>query len=879
MKKINIDYNIIAQWTLEELKQNYQVNDQGYTTEAAEIIRQTHGNNKIEGSKKTPLWLTIFKSYITPFTLILILLAMISFMTEYVMVPTSERDLLTVIIIVVLVLISGTMTLMQSVQSNQAAEKLQSMVNVTTAVKRDGTFQEIPMEDVVLGDRIRLSAGDMIPADLRLITTKDLFISQASLTGESYPVEKIANTIIEKEDVATNHPNLAFMGSNVVSGSAEGIVIATGQTTLFGQIATDVTSAPPLTSFEIGINKTSLLLIRFMAVMAPLVILINGMTKGDWLQALLFGLSVAVGLTPEMLPMIVTSNLVKGSKTMAKEGTIIKNLNSIQNFGAIDVLCTDKTGTLTQDKIVLEYHLNLEGETDNRVLRHAFLNSFYQTGLKNLMDRAIIEAAEKELDTQQISYEKVDEIPFDFVRRRMSVVVQDAFGKTQMITKGAIEEMLEVSTLVDYKGAILELNQTMKEKILAKVTALNNEGFRVIGVAQKTNPSTIDEFSIKDEADMVLIGYLAFLDPPKDSTAEALQALKDHQVDVKVLTGDNALVTQAVCQQVGIKANKYLSGEAITTMTKEELAMAVEDYSIFVKLSPTQKADITNLLKANGHVVGFMGDGINDAPAMHAADVGISVDTAVDIAKESADVILLEKDLMVLEKGIIAGRNIFGNIMKYIKITTSSNFGNMFSVLIASIFLPFLPMLPIQLLALNLIYDLACMAIPWDKMDDEYIREPKKWDASSISRFMIWFGPVSSLFDLVIYILMYFVIAPAVMGGSYTQLAEPQQALFASLFHTGWFVLSLWSQTLVLYGLRTNKLPFIESNPSFPFILITSLGLIVGSILPYTPIGEGVGLIPLPGTYWLWMIIIIILYLALVTFVKRIYIKRYGDLL
>lgn len=883
MTKMNnnrkVDYNRFAEMNIAEIMQEFKTTMQGFSEETAAEIRKEFGNNEIEYGEKTPLWLTVLKAYFTPFTLILLALAAISFVTEFILADAGDKSLVTVLLIVVLVVISGTMSLIQSVKANDAAEELQQMVKVTTAVKRDGQYQEIPLQDIVMGDLIKLSAGDMIPADLRIIQSKDLFVSQASLTGESYPVEKKAELGTEASDSPTNLETLAFMGSNVISGSAEGMVIATGNSTMFGQVAKEVTADAPKTSFEIGIEKTSHLLIRFMLIMAPLVVLINGVTKGDWLQALLFGLSVAVGLTPEMLPMIVTTNLIKGSNAMAKEGTIIKNINSIQNFGAIDVLCTDKTGTLTQDKIVLEYHLNLEGQEDERVLRHAYLNSYYQTGLKNLMDVAIIEAANEELNTNAIIYEKVDEIPFDFARRRMSVVVEDTNGKTQMITKGAIEEMLAISDYVDYAGQVSPLTQETKEMVLENVRRLNNDGFRVVGVAQKTNPSVVDEFSIKDEANMVLIGYLAFLDPPKETTKAALEALKAHQVEVKVLTGDNALVTQAVCKQVGIDATKYITGEEVALLSEEELSVVIEEHSIFVKLNPSQKATITRLLRENGHVVGFLGDGINDAPAMRAADVGISVDTAVDIAKESADVILLEKDLMVLERGIVSGRKIFENIMKYIKATTSSNFGNMFSVLIASIFLPFLPMMPIHLLFLGLIYDVSCIAIPWDKMDAEYLEEPKKWDSNSIGKFMFWFGPTSSIFDITTFALLFFVMAPQVLGGNYGSLNEDGQELFMALFHAGWFVMSLWSQTMVLYALRTEKLPFIQSNPSVPFFLVTMLGIVVGTIVPFTELGTSIGLASLPGNYWIGLGITLVAYIALVTVVKNWYVKSHGNLL
>lgn len=872
-------YAAFAGKTKQELLNFFHSTDQGMKDEQIEESREKYGENSISYGKKTPFIVEALKAYITPFTLVLIVLGVISFITEYVLAAPGDKDLFGVIIIFTMVIVSGTMTLVQSVRSNQAAEKLKSLVKVTAAVKRNGDYTEIPMEEIVCGDLVRLSAGDMIPADMRLLSAKDLFVSQAALTGESYPVEKQAIVYDDETLSETSYENLAFMGSNVISGSAEGIIVSVGNETLFGHVAQTLSEKPIKSSFEIGIHKTSMLLIKFMALMAPTVIVINGLTKGDWLEAFLFGLSVAVGLTPEMLPMIVTTNLVKGASVMAKKGTVIKNLNAIQNFGAIDVLCTDKTGTLTQDKIILEYHMDCSGKEDDRVLRHAYLNSYYQTGLKNLLDVAIIDEAKQTLATDKINYRKVDEIPFDFERRRMSVVVEDTAGKTQMITKGAIEEMLSISNYIDIDGIVSPLTNEKRESVLAKVRDLNEDGLRVIGVAQKTNPSVVGEFSVKDESDMVLIGYLAFLDPPKETTKQALKALKDHGVAVKVLTGDNELVTRSVCRQVGLEINELITGEKISEMDDRELAQVAENHEVFVKLNPQQKARLTTALRQNGHTVGFLGDGINDAPAMKVADIGISVDTAVDIAKESADVILLEKDLTILERGLLSGRETFGNIMKYIKATASSNFGNMFSVLVASTFLPFLPMLPLQILFLNLIYDVSCISLPWDKMDKEYLHEPKKWEASSIGKFMVYFGPTSSIFDITTYLLMYFIICPAVVGGDFHTLDAQQKIVFIALFHAGWFVESLWSQTLVLHALRTPKIPFIQSNATFAMFTITTLGIVVGSILPFTGFGAELGLMPLPGTYWTWLVVTILAYLTLVTMVKKFYIKKFGELL
>lgn len=874
-----LNYFDLASLSIQDLMKQLGIKQEGFTYQEAADIQSIDGKNEINYGADKPLWKVFIDAFSSPFTLVLIVLACISFLTEYILINPGEKDATSAVIIILLVLLSGMMSFIQSVRSNRAAQALNQLVEVTSTVKREGTFREIPTEDIVLGDIVHLSAGDMIPSDIRLIQTKDLFISQTSLTGESYPVEKFANTIITESDSETNYDTLAYMGSEVVSGTAEGIVVRTANNTLFGQIAQDLNQEPVKTSFDKGIESTSQLLIRFMMVLAPTVILINGLTKGDWLQALLFGISVAVGLTPEMLPMIVTSNLVKGASTMAKKGTVIRNLNSIQNFGAIDVLCTDKTGTLTQDKIVLQYHLDIDGNENKRVLHHAFLNSYYQTGLKNLMDVAVIEATEKEFEIETFNYKKIDEIPFDFNRRRMSVVVEDLTGKTQMITKGAIEEMLSISQYVEINGEVQPLTEEAKVNVLNTVDDLNSNGLRVLGLSQKTNPAGIGELSVKDESDMVLIGFLAFLDPPKESTKEALNALRDHNVNVKILTGDNALVTQAICSQVGINAEHYLTGDIVSQMSENQLAEAVETYNVFVKLNPTQKAEIVRLLRKNDHVVGFLGDGINDSPAMRAADVGISVDNAVDIAKDSADVILLEKDLMILEKGIILGRKVFGNIMKYINATTSSNFGNMFSVLIASIFLPFLPMLPMQLLFLNLLYDISCMSMPWDNVDEEYLKAPKKWESSSIQRFMIWFGPTSSIFDILSFAVLFLIILPQFLGGNYSSLNSETQELFIALFHSGWFVVSLWTQTLVLYTLRTKKLPFIESRPSTVMTFFTLLGIVIGTIVPYTQLGTALDLTALPGTFWLLLLGIVIAYLILVTIVKYYYVKRYGELL
>ena len=783
------------------------------------------------------------------------------------------------IIVGVMVFVSGTLRFVQESRSGSAAERLQAMVTTTIAVVREGECRERPIGDLVAGDVIRLAAGDMIPADVRVVETKDLFVSQSSLTGESEPVEKWAAALPEAADDPLACANLAFMGSTVVSGSALALVVAVGGETLFGAVARQLAERRVRTHFEKGVNAVSWVLIRFMLCMVPVVLFLNGFTKGDWFEAALFALSVAVGLTPEMLPMIVSANLAKGASVMAGKKVIVKRLDAIQNLGAMDVLCTDKTGTLTQDRIVLEYPLDVHGNEDERVLRHAFLNSYHQTGLRNLMDVAIVEHAdEKNMLPLREEYRKVDEIPFDFTRRRMSVVVEDRTGKTQIITKGAVEEVLSICAYVEYEGRVEPLTEALVAEVLATVRSYNRAGLRVIAVAQKTNPMVAGAFSVADEAGMVLIGYLAFLDPPKASAAGAVAALREHGVAVKVLTGDNDAVARSVCEQVGLRSRSVLLGPEIEGMDDAALREAAEGADVFAKLTPQQKARIVACLR-EAHTVGFMGDGINDAAAMKASDVGISVDTAVDIAKESADVILLEKDLMVLERGALEGRKTYANTIKYIKMTASSNFGNMFSVLAASAFLPFLPLAPLQVLVLNLIYDISCTAIPWDNVDGAFLKRPKAWDASSISRFMLWFGPASSVFDITTYILMYFYICPLVLGGAYHTLTPEAQAAFVGLFQAGWFVESLWSQTLVIHTLRTPKLPFTESRASWQVLGLSSCGILAGTVLPFTAVGEALGMATLPAVYFPWLFGTLFAYMALTTFLKAIFIRRYGTLL
>jgi magnesium-translocating P-type ATPase len=877
-----------AELQADQLFSLFENSPKGYDDEGVEKSIEKFGKNVVSMGKEESLGKKIIESFVNPFTAILIALAGVSFVTDIILPLPGNKEPITVIIIVSMVLISGFMRFVQETRSGNAAKRLSAMVETTTDIQRASGRSELPLSEVVVGDIIYLAAGDMVPADMRIIQAKDLFVSQSALTGESEPLEKLGVAVDKSfNDAITDAPNIVFMGSNVISGSAMGIVIAVGDDTQLGSVAKAISTDGGGTSFEKGVNSVSWVLIRFMLVMVPIVFFMNGFTKGNWMSAFLFSVSVAVGLTPEMLPMIVTTCLAKGAISMSKEKTIIKNLNSIQNFGAMDILCTDKTGTLTQDKVVLEQHLDVTGKEDIRVLKHAYLNSYFQTGLKNLMDLAIIERIDKTAEELEmlrgleITYEKVDEIPFDFDRRRMSVVVADKTGKTQLITKGAVEEMLSICKFVDYEGEVRPLTDELREKILITVDGLNDDGMRVIAVAQKTNPAPVGAFGVKDEADMLLIGYLAFLDPPKETTSAAIKVLNEHGVEVKILTGDNDRVTRCICRQVGLRVDNLLLGVDVDKMSDEELKVVVENTNVFAKLSPDQKSRIVLLLRENGHTVGYMGDGINDAAAMKVSDVGISVDTAVDIAKESADIILLEKSLMVLERGIIEGRKTYANMIKYIKMTASSNFGNMFSVLCASAFLPFLPMESIHLILLNLIYDVSCTAIPWDNVDEDYLKVPRKWDASSVGSFMIWIGPTSSIFDIITYLFMYFVVCPLMTGGvAYHKIADPAvRASYVAIFQAGWFVQSMWTQTLVIHLIRTAHIPFIKSRASGSLTGITFIGILLLTIIPFTPFGHAIGLAALPAMFFGGLAVIVLAYMVVVTLAKNMYIKRYGELL
>lgn len=866
---------------LDELLAGLGTSMQGLTDEQAKDMLEKHGANMITAETPISSLRRLFRAFMSPFTVVLIVLAIVSVFTDVIMASPGNRSFRTVIVIVAMVTMSGVLRFVQETRSSNSAEKLKEMVKTTATVERDGR-KDISPSDIVPGDIIHFAAGDIIDADVRIVTCKDLFVSQSALTGESEPVEKYGGAAKEQTDDPLDRSNLAFMGSTVISGSAICLVLYTGNDTYFGTMAKSISVEKVVTGFDRGVNAVSWVLIRFMMCMVPVVFVINGLTKGNWLEAFLFALAVAVGLTPEMLPMIVTTNLAKGSVRMARKKSIVKSLNAIQNFGAMDILCTDKTGTLTQNKVVLAHHLDVYGNEEAEVFRYAFLNSYFQTGLKNLMDVAVLERAEKvepDIFALKDEYVKTDEIPFDFERRRMSVVIEDKEGVSRLVTKGAVEEMLKISTRAEYKGELEDLTDEVRHDIMETAEKLNAQGMRVVAVAQKIDPPGKNAFCVDDESDMVLMGYIAFLDPPKETTAAAIQALHEYGVGVKVLTGDNDGVTKYICNQVGMQVENLLLGTDVDRMDDAELSQAAEKTSVFAKLNPQQKKRIVRILRGNGnHVVGYMGDGINDAPALREADVGISVDTAVDIAKDSADIILLEKDLMILREGVIEGRKTFGNIIKYIKMTASSNFGNMFSVVVASAFLPFLPMKPIQILLLNLLYDVSLISIPWDNMDKEFMVKPRKWDASSISKFMLWLGPSSSVFDIITYLFLFFIICPSVCGGNYGA-SGVNTVLFITLFNAGWFVESLCTQTLVIHMIRTPKIPFFQSHASRPVLIATTAVIAAGMVIPYTFFGSALGMTPIPGNYYPWLVLVIVCYMMLATLLKTLFRRRYGELL
>ncbi|MGB9429097.1 MAG: magnesium-translocating P-type ATPase [Gammaproteobacteria bacterium] len=869
----------ISRMGAQDALDDFRTSIQGLTEAEARERLDEYGHNTVARERKKGWLRQLVTRLANPLNLLLIILSIMSLVT-------GDLDGAGIIFIMVVVAIS--LAWFQEARSNRAAEKLHAMVKTTATVLRqeesedtapavaegnddtgaqpDATFKpvrrQVPIDELVPGDLVQLSAGDMIPADVRLLSAKDLFINQSALTGESLPLEKLATAVEAGDNSPLETANLCFMGTNVVSGTAIALVVMTGADTYFGSLADTLVGARVQTSFDRGIHRFTWLMIRFMLVMVPLVFFINGLTKGDWAEALMFALAVAVGLTPEMLPVIITANLAKGALAMSRKKVIVKRLNSIQNFGAIDVLCTDKTGTLTQDKVFLEKHVDINGNDSERVLELAFLNSYYQSGLRNLLDTAVLEKVEMYADLHpERNYRKVDEIPFDFQRRRMSVVVEEEHERHLLICKGAVEEIFSICSQTEVDGHCKPLVPEDLRHLQEVTLTLNNDGFRVIAVAYKEIVDVKRVYAKEDETGMVLLGYIAFLDPPKESAAQAIAKLKQHGIKVKVLTGDNDAVTRKICSQVGLEVEHIVLGSDIESMSDEGLADIVEEAAVFAKLSPDQKARVIRALHARGHVVGFLGDGINDGPALKTADVGISVDTAVDIAKESADIILLEKSLMVLEEGVLEGRKVFGNIIKYIKMGASSNFGNMFSVLGASIFLPFVPMAPIQILVNNLLYDFSQTAIPTDNVDPEYLEQPRKWDLRNVGWYMVVIGPLSSVFDYITFgILIFF------YHGWHN----------APLFQTAWFVESILTQTLIVHVIRTAKVPFIQSRPSLALLGTTALICIIGVWLPFSIFAHGFSMVPVPASFLLLMPLIMVGYIALTQWAKSRLVRRFG---
>ncbi|MDT2595918.1 magnesium-translocating P-type ATPase [Enterococcus dongliensis] len=854
-RKVNKDQELkkLAILSDRDLFLNLRTSLQGLSEEDAQSRLEEYGPNEVTAQKPTPALLLLLQAFNDPFVYVLALLAVVSLVTN---------DLEAAAVMTIMILASVLITFIQEYRSQKASIELKEMIENTAAITRNGETKEIPMDEVVPGDILTLATGDMIPADAVLIWTKDLFVNQSSLTGESMPVEKfLANEKEVADDLtALDLTNLVFMGTDVLSGQGKAIILKTGQQTFFGDIAKNATTKRGKTTFDLGLAKVSKLLLQMVMVLFPLVFLINGLTKGDWSSAFFFAIAVAVGLTPEMLPMIVSSNLAKGALTLSKHKVIVKELASIQNLGSMDVLCTDKTGTITEDRVVLVQHLDPLGNENDQVLDLAFMNSTYQTGWKNLMDIAVInyfEAQERHLLYQTV--QKIDEIPFDFSRRRLTVVMK-ADEHQLMITKGAVEEMAAVCKYVEINGETLELTSEIRQQLQLVNEKMNRQGMRVITVAVRRDAHDEAIYSTDDEKDMVLIGFMGFLDPAKASAKPAIQSLHQHGVVVKVLTGDNAIVAQKVCQDVGIPAKNYLLGNQIEEMSDEELYQAAETINLFAKLNPMQKSRIIESLQSKGHTVGFMGDGINDAPALRKADVGISVDTAADITKDASSIILLEKSLAVLESGVIEGRRVFSNMMKYIKITISSNFGNVFSILVASAFLPFLPMLSIQLLLQNLIYDIAQLTIPWDNVDEEELRVPTKWETKGLLKFTLCIGPISSIFDIITFLVMWFTF------GANTLASQ-------NLFQTGWFMIGLTTQALVVLMVRTKKVPFIQSRPAPQVFASLLLAVAAGILVILTPIADQFDFVHLPNSYWLWYVAIVIGYMIATQLGKMIYIK------
>lgn len=846
----------VASEPLDNLYQRLSSSPVGMASSQVAFYRKACGSNQILVGLHESVVIKFLKLFFSPLSLLLLVLALVSYLTGE---PKGA------LVILSIVLLSTILTAVQEHKSNHAAKKLKALVSCKASVIRDGVGVEIDFSEVVPGDLVLLSAGTIIPADLRVIESKDLFVNEATLSGESLPAEKTKEcSNFNQVESVFDYSNICFMGSHVVSGTAKAIVLCIGEDTFFGEVARETISQKKVSSFDQGIKNFAWLMIRFMFVMAPAVFLINGFLKGNWIEAALFAIALSIGLAPEMLPMLVTVNLAKGAISMSKRRVIVKRLNAIQNLGAMNILCTDKTGTLTQDQIILEKYLDVNGQENDKVLEFAYLNSHYQSGLKNPLDLAVLKYTDihKKLHDAD-TYQKIDEIPFDFQRRRMSVIVQKGDTSEILICKGAVEEIIHCCRYAQIGSELVPLDKSHHAHLGKVVAELNNEGFRVIAVAIKEEPIGHQSYGVKDEADLVLLGYIAFLDPPKDSAGAAINKLNSLGVQVKILTGDNELITRKICHDVGLPLEEVMLGSQVDGMSDNDLIQVVDKVSVFAKMTPQQKARVITLLQKQGHVVGYMGDGINDGPGLKVADVSLSVDTGVDIAKETADIILLEKSLMILQDGVIEGRRVFGNIMKYLKMSASSTFGNVLSMVGASAVLPFLPMLPEHVLLNDLLYDFSQTSVPMDDVDQEYLAQPRAWDISGIGHYMLTIGPISSLFDYITFAFLWFVL-------------QANNTAQSTLFQTGWFVESLLSQTLIVHVIRTGKIPFIQSKPS-PFLLMTTLGIcILGAFLPYTSLGRSIQMRGLPELYWYGIAFIIPAYLLTTQFIKTFLIKRFG---
>ena len=873
-----LDY---AYMDIDMLYQDFHISDQGYSDAQAEESRAQYGTNRLSGRASDTVFYRLRRAFLNPFTIILFVLACISFLTDVVLASNFSRNITTVVIILCMLLTSGAVRFTQELRAKRIADRLTGMIASTVLVRRNGMWIRVSSTELVVGDLVRLSAGDRVPADIRLTAAKDLFVSQSVITGESEILEKNADTLPQGQARSyAEYRNLVFMGSALTGGSGEGVVLAVGEDTVYGGFAGAESSRK--NGFDQGANSIAWVLIRFMAVLVPVVLIACGLTKGDWVSAFLFALSVAVGLTPEMLPMVINACLAKGSAVMGKKQTVVKNINAMQGFGSMDILCVDKTGTLTGDKITLEYYMDILGNESQTVLDFAYLNSLYHTGVKNHLDSALLQCRrmpgrEPYFQALAARHSKLDELPFDYERRFASVLVRNG-DENLLLIKGSIDEVCRRCSSVEYKGERHEISGDGSESVRAIVDEMLEDGMKVLAVAYK--PLRKATLSPEDEHDFILLGYLAFFDAPKESAARAIQKLQQLHVGVRVLTGDHRDIAVSVCRRLGIDTAQTLTGRELEQLGEDELPIRIERTTLFAELSPKQKVQIVQHLRSNGHTVGFLGDGMNDLPAIVEADVGISVDTAAEAVKEGADVILLKKDLNVLEEGIQEGRRAFANVSKYIKITASSNFGNILSIVVASVFLPFFPMTSLQLLLLNLLYDILCLVLPWDHVDEEACARPLEWSGRTLGRFMRFFGPISSFFDILTFSYLFFVLCPAVCGGSFTSLVGSGRELsFIALFQTGWFLESMWTQVLILHLLRTPKVPLLQSRPSKPVMWVTLLGTLFFTILTFTPAGRPLGLTPLPPVYFGFLAAVVSLYLIWVTLAKSWYIRRCHELL